>query len=140
MKNQNTMIAASLAGAILLSGVANAQSGGRDTAVFELYGERSWSVSCEVGQDDGDLINARERGRGARDTGRIVVADAVSGSCSYDVPENGALMVSMQTRHSVFDCPFTVTADGYCQAQFAPGTSGTFQFRRMAGATAGTGS
>lgn len=140
MKNQNTMFAASLAGAVLLTGVASAQTGTRDTAILELYGERSWSVSCEVRQNDGDTINARERGRGSRDTGRIVVSDVVGGTCNYDVPDNGMLMVSLRTQHTPFACPFTMTASGECQAQFAPGASGSFTIRQIEGARAGTGS
>lgn len=140
MKNQNTMFAASLAGAILFSGVVHAQSGTRDTAILELYGERGWTVSCEMRQSDGDVINSRERGRGIRDTGRIVVSDVVGGTCDFDVPANGALMISLRTAHTPFECPFAVNANGDCQAAFRPGVDGRFQIRRASGADAQTGS
>ena len=81
MKNQNTMFAASLAGAVFFAGMAHAQTGSRDTAILEIYGERGWTVSCQMRQSDGDLINSRERGRGIRDTGRIIVSDVIDGRC-----------------------------------------------------------
>jgi len=141
MKKQNTMIAASLAGAVFFTGFANAQSAGvRDDAILEMFGERGWAVSCQMRQTDGDVINSRERGHGFNGTGRIIVADVMSGTCSYDVPENGALMVSLRTQYTNFECPFTVTADGYCQAQFRAGSEGSFRIRQVRGNGGQTGS
>lgn len=92
-------------------------------------GERGWQVSCQLNQTDGDTVSSRERGRGLHDNGRFLVADVVSGTCSYDVPERAELRITMETRRSGLDCPFVQTEDGFCRAYFAAGQSGSFQIR-----------
>lgn len=131
MKKINTTLAASLAGSLLLAGLATAQPAPPGNAfILEMMGERSWQVSCQLGQSDGDTVNTRERGRGLHDNGRFLINDVVSGSCSYSVPERGMLRVTMETRRSGLDCPFVETEDGFCRANFAAGQTGTFQIRR----------
>ena len=93
MKKQTMMIAASLAGALALVGTTTAQSPQSGEAfVLEMLGQRGWEVSCRLNQDDGDVIESRERGRGLHDNGRFAVADVTGGLCSYSVPERGELI------------------------------------------------
>ncbi len=136
MKTINTTLAASLAISLgsswLLAGLATAQPAPPgDAFILQMMGERGWQVSCELGQSDGDTVTTRERGRGLHDNGRFLVSDVTSGSCSYDVPDRGMLRVTLETRRSGLECPFTETEDGFCRANFSAGQSGRFEIRRQ---------
>lgn len=99
----------------------------RDALVLEMSGERSWEVSCQVEQGDGDVIRGRERGRGLRHAGRIMVSEAAGGTCSYNVPERGELRLTMRVAHTTFDCPFEITDGGFCRVTLPAGASGSFR-------------
>ena len=80
MKKQTMMIAASLAGATALALPATAQTPqGGEAFVLEMLGQRGWEVSCRLNQDDGDVIESRERGRGLHDNGRFAIGDVTGG-------------------------------------------------------------
>jgi len=136
MKKHTMMIAASLAGALALVGQTSAQNAQDGEAfVLEMLGQRSWEVSCRLNQDDGDVIESRERGRGLHDNGRFAVGDVTGGLCSYSVPDRGELRLTLQVEHTGFNCPFTVTEAGYCRAYLQPGETGSFQVTRRAPAS-----
>ena len=131
MKNQNKLIAASLTAAMILSsGASAASSRNADAVIVEMMGQRSWEVSCQFNQTDGDIINTREGGRGLNHNARVIVDDVTSGTCAYSVPENGELRVTLRVENTLFDCPFTMSADGFCRAQFVPGQTGSFRINR----------
>lgn len=142
MKKQTMMIAASLAGATALALPATAQTPqGGEAFVLEMLGQRGWEVSCRLNQDDGDVIESRERGRGLHDNGRFAIGDVTGGLCSYSVPDRGELRLTLSVEHTGFNCPFTVTEAGFCRAYLRPGDTGSFQItRRAPTAVAQTGS
>lgn len=100
--------------------------------VLEMVGQRGWEVSCRLNQEDGDAIEARDRGRGLHDNGRFAIGDVTGGLCSYSVPARGELRLTMQVEHTGFECPFTVTEAGFCRAYLQPGDHGSFQITRRA--------
>jgi hypothetical protein len=144
MKKNTMIIAASLAGIIALGQTATAQtfSGatprGGDAFVLEMLGQRGWEVSCRLSQNDGDVIENRERGRGLHDNARFAVGDVTGGLCSYDVPEGGELRLTLNVEHTGFNCPFAITEAGFCRAYLRPGDSGSFQVTRTAPAMTGS--
>lgn len=141
MKKTNMMFAASLAATVAFAPFAAAQNYSRpDAFLLEAMGQRGWTVSCQLTQADGDRVTTRDRGRGLHDNARVQVSDVQSGTCSYEVPERGALRLTMRVDHTQFECPFTVTEEGFCRAQLRAGTSGSFRVERRAGDVAGTGS
>ncbi len=141
MKKTNMMFAASLAAAMALAPAAAAQNYSRpDAFLLEAMGERGWTVSCQLDQADGDRVSTRDRGRGLHDNARVLVGDVEAGTCSYEVPERGALRLTMRVEHSSFECPFTIIEEGFCRAHMRAGTSGSFRIELRAGADTGTGS
>lgn len=145
MNKKTMMIAASLAGVIALAGQTTAAqtfSGatprGADAFVLEMLGQRGWEVSCRLSQNDGDVVENRERGRGLHDNARFAVGDVTGGLCSYTVPDQGELRLTLQVEHTGFNCPFAVTEAGYCRAYLRPGDSGSFQVTRSAPAVTGS--
>ncbi|MEA1940680.1 MAG: hypothetical protein U9P68_00385 [Pseudomonadota bacterium] len=140
MKTKSMMIAASLAGTLALAGQVTAQQfpAPGDAFVLEMMGQRGWEVSCRLNQEDGDVLETRERGRGLHDNGRFAIGDVTGGLCSYSVPGRGELRLTMQVEHTGFDCPFTVTEAGFCRAYLQPGDSGSFQVTRTTPAVTGS--
>ncbi|WP_300543820.1 hypothetical protein [Maricaulis sp.] len=139
MKKHTMMIAASLAGALALVGQSTAQTPrGSDAFVLEMLGQRGWEVSCRLTQDDGDVIESRERGRGLHDNGRFAIGDVTGGLCSYNVPDQGELRLTMTVEHTGFNCPFAITEAGFCRAYLRPGQSGSFQITRTSPAVTGS--
>ena len=136
MKKQTMMIAASLAGALALVGTTTAQTPQTGEAfVLEMLGQRGWEVSCRLNQDDGDVIESRERGRCLHDNGRFAVADVTGGLCSYSVPDRGELRLTVSVEHTSFACPFPVDEAGFCRAYLRPGDEGSFQITRRGSAS-----
>lgn len=141
MKKTNMMFAASLAAVTAFAPLAAAQNYSRpDAFLLEAMGERGWTVSCQLDQADGDRVSTRDRGRGLHDNARVLVGDVVGGTCSYEVPERGALRLTMRVEHTRFECPFTITEEGFCRAHMRAGSSGSFRIEHRVGAEAGTGS
>ena len=141
MKKTNMMLAASLAASMVFAPVAASQTlSSQDAFLLEAMGERGWSVSCQLDQADGDRVSTRDRGRGLHDNARVMVSDVQGGTCSYEVPDRGALRLTMRVEHTSFDCPFTLAEDGFCRAHFRAGTSGSFRIERIAGQSEATGS
>lgn len=141
MKKINLTLAAALATSMLVAPAAIAQRHyGTNPVILEVLGQRGWEVSCRMTQSDGDIVTSRERGRGLHDNGRIMVANVASGTCSYSVPERGELRVTMETRRSGMECPFSETADGICRAYFPAGAEGAFTIQPSAPAAPATGS
>lgn len=140
MKTKSMMIAASLAGTLALAGQVTAQQfpAPGDSFVLEMMGQRGWEVSCRLSQEDGDVLETRERGRGLHDNGRFAIGDVTGGLCSYSVPERGELRLTMSVEHTGFDCPFTVTEAGFCRAYLQPGDHGSFQITRSQMAVTGS--
>ncbi|MFS2319111.1 hypothetical protein RMQ97_14330 [Maricaulis sp. D1M11] len=133
MTTTTKLCALALGASTLFASTASAQSG--ETVMLEMFGGRGWEVSCEMAQSDGDRINTRDRGRGRIDNGRFAVTDVVSANCSYTVPAEGRLQLTLDTQRGALDCPFVEDSAGFCRAQFAAGTSGAFSIQTTSGAS-----
>ena len=130
-------LSTSLLSAGVFCGTASADD---ETVLMQLYGQRSWYMSCEIEQADGDRIASRERGRGAESFGRIAAQSVEFGLCDYSVAENGMLRVTLMLDDSTLDCPFTITEDGLCRAYFSGGSTGSFTLQPVTVTGSDTGS
>jgi hypothetical protein len=133
MKLQSKLLTSAIALGLVCAGAASAQPVPRsDAFVLEMFGQRAWQVSCELSQSDGDTVTTRDHGRGLLHNARAAVGDVTGGTCSYSVPDQGELRLTINLDHSDLECPFTVNDDGFCRASFAAGATGSFDVTRTA--------
>jgi hypothetical protein len=128
---------ASMTGALLLAGAPAAAEEG-ETLILELFGERSWEVSCRLIQSDGDVVEAAETGAAGMSMGRIAVRDVVSGDCRYATDRNAMLRVTLVNGQSLFACPFFYTDDAVCRTYFTGESEGGFEILTAAAASSGS--
>lgn len=129
MKLRDLLVPA-IAGLALTAPSAAQPAAQGELFVLNAIGERSWRVSCDLAQADGDRFERRERGRGVLHADEIALRDVVGGECHYEVPENGMLQLTLDIHHTEFRCPFGASSDGFCQIQLAPGSRGRFVLTR----------